>query len=246
MATVVVPPVPKLSRDQCNDPACSAFRNVSLVLGVTAAERVPWLLDYALWFASVHFMVPERECDDCQCYVRQVARAHRRLLVCDCAPDFNTSLDHAASTEGMRRAAADAHHWHGQPVRGVLFAHMDMWINVRSFQVAPFDAMWMPHGGLLSAPGAPYCAASGPTWHKRVPGYITAQTPSCREGSQSPLLPSLRPPQPGGSVYASEFAEQRLAQCCFGWADMYYVPLFALDAFAKVSRFLSRYEPPRQ
>jgi hypothetical protein len=46
-----------MSVTTCNEPSCSALANVSLVVGVTAAERIPWLLDYSLWFANLQFVL---------------------------------------------------------------------------------------------------------------------------------------------------------------------------------------------
>ena len=61
----------KHSTDNCNEPACSGFSRVGLVLSVTVTERLPWLLDYALWFAAVHYLVPARDCADCSCRLRR-------------------------------------------------------------------------------------------------------------------------------------------------------------------------------
>lgn len=226
--------------DGCNTPSCSVFTNVSFVLGVTAAERLPWLLDYSLWFASVTFMVSPTECGACECHVQRIRQRERRdKLACDCPAAFKTSLDHAAVTRGMQRAAAATGYRLGRPVQGVLFAHMDMWINVHVWQKAPLDSMWLASGGLRSSPYAPHCYKSGPAyWHKRVPGYIVVQTPGCGNATP-PILPSVIPPRRAGdNVSFSTSAGQQLSQCCFGWADMFYVPTFALDAFAELSNAL--------
>lgn len=221
----------------CNEPRCSALSNVSLVVGITAGERIPWLLDYSLWFANLRFMVPRSECADCHCRVRRLPRLHRHNTACDCDAGFNTSLDHPAATRGMQRAAAAAKELLGWPVLGVLFTHMDMWVNVRSFQSVNFDAIWSPRLGLLTNPHAPSCHARGPSWRRHVPGYIGAQTQQCHS-AQVPLLPLVSRHVPGEILRTGDGPTQPLQSCCFGWADMYYVPIFALDVFAELSSAL--------
>lgn len=231
----------KFSNSNCNDPSsgCSPFVNVSLVLGVTAAERVPWLLDYTLWFGSVHFLVPMRECDECHCRISDYT--HGTPLACDCQPGFNSTNDfnHAAASIGMQRAANSALAL-GLPLRGVLFAHMDMWVNVRSnlyHTVAPFDSIWMPKDGLLSKPNAPFCSASGQNWQRRVPRYVSSATPMCN-AIQSPMVPSVSGPSTR-PVVTSLLPGKPLKVCCFGWSDMYYVPTSALEAFVTLVSALS-------
>ena len=230
----------KVSTHNCNEPKCSAFANVSIVLGVTAVERIPLLLDYALWFASVHLLVPA---PDCQCYVRRSMDC-RTPVACACGHGCNSSnaFNHAAIARGIRHAAKVARDFHGAPVRGVLFAHMDMWINVRSSlyrSEAPFDSIWVPNHGLLSAGNAPFCAPNGASWHRRVPGYVASSTPQCR--SMQLLLPSVSwsVTSLGTYVQTSQARKTRLTFCCFGWVDMYYTPTFALDAFAALTIALS-------
>ena len=227
-----------MSVTTCNEPSCSALANVSLVVGVTAAERIPWLLDYSLWFANLQFVLSERECADCRCRIRSLPPEHRRKTMCDCPLGFNTSLDHAAATRSMQRAAMAAKDLLGWPVRGVLFAHMDMWVNVRMFQEAPFDSVWSPLGGLTSVRGgAPVCYDRGATFGRRVPPYIRVQTRKCH-APEVPLLPILNRAGPDGTLRVGALALP-LQYCCFGWSDLYYVPLFALDAFAELSNALS-------
>ena len=231
--TLTTIPAPKA----CNEPTCSALANVSLVIGVTAAERIPWLLDYSLWFANLHLMLSTSECFDCHCRVRQLPHVHRRKTKCDCPHGFNTSADHAAATRGMQRAAIAAKDLLGRPVAGVLFAHMDMWLNVRMFQGAPLNSVWSPNGGLLSLPNAPKCFRRGSLFRRHVPGYVVAQTKQCH-GPHTPLLPSLNRTWMHGTL-AVGASVRPLKYCCMGWADMYYVPWFALDAFAELSNALS-------
>ena len=222
----------------CNEPSCSAFANVSLVLGVTAAERIPYLLDYSLWFANLHFMLSNEECAECRCQILKLPPAHLRKTAFDCRHGFNTSSDHAAATRGMQHAAMAAKILLGWPVRGVLFAHMDMWINVRKFQHAPFDFVWSPLNGLLTSPdGAPACYTRGNMFRRRVPRYVVAQTRQCHAAAEV-LLPILNRTGPDGTLRAGVLALP-LETCCFGWSDMYYVPQFALDAFAELSNALS-------
>ena len=256
----------KYSRDNCNEPACSGFSRVGLVMSVTATERLPWLLDYALWFAAVHFMVPARDCADCQCRLRRYS--HSTPVLCDCAHDFSkgegvngggsNAFIHVAATRSMMRLAASAQA-RKSPVRGVMFAHMDMWINVRSVYYrgdVPLDSVWVPYGGLLSAwkntarngswsaSGAlgPYCALAGASWRASVPKHIVDLSPGCSAAKRrnAPALPALsvRNTRSSEYVHASWTAEIPLRYCCYGWSDLFYVPLFALEAFDRLTSAL--------
>lgn len=251
----------KHSRDNCNEPACSGFSRVGLVLSVTNTERLPWLLDYALWFAAVHFLVPARDCADCQCRLRRYA--HSTPVLCDCADEFAKGEDvasrgsnafiHVAATRSMMRLAASAQA-RQSPVRGVMFAHMDMWINVRSVYYrgdVPLDSVWVPYGGLLSparnngswalsASQGPYCALAGESWNESAPYHIGASSPGCSTAKRrnAPALPVLSRSSGGAHVHASRSASIPLRYCCHGWSDIFYVPHFALEAFDRLTSAL--------
>ena len=289
----------KTSRDNCNEPACSGFSQVGLgnwlpfepgshrfadplipcsplalsVLSVTATERLPWLLDYALWFAAVHYLVPARDCADCQCRLRRYA--HSTPVLCDCTDDFakgehvagggSNAFIHSAATRSMMRLAASAQA-RKSPVRGVMFAHMDMWINVRSVYYrgdVPLDSVWVPYGGLpppvLSSVvtvrkgdrtlerttyardetvSFPYCALAGASWRASVPEHILRLSPGCSTDKRrdAPALPVLS--RSSEYVHASRSADIPLRYCCYGWSDIFYVPQFALEAFARLTSAL--------
>ena len=255
----------KHSTENCNEPACSGFSRVGLVLSVTVTERLPWLLDYALWFAAVHYLVPARYCADCICRVRRYA--HSTPVLCDCADDFakgegvgglgSNAFIHVAATRSMMRLAASAQA-RNSPVRGVMFAHMDMWINVRSVYYrgdVPLDSVWVPYGGMLSAwwktrpawvngsvsdSGAlgPYCALAGASWRERAPSHIVDASPGCSTAKRrnAPALPALS--RSSEYVHTSRAADIPLRYCCYGWSDIFYVPHFALEAFGRLTSAL--------
>ena len=257
----------KHSTDNCNEPACSGFSRVGLVLSVTVTERLPWLLDYALWFAAVHYLVPARGCADCSCRLRRYA--HSTPVLCDCADDFakgagvgglgSNAFIHVAATRSMMHLAASAQA-RNSPVRGVMFAHMDMWINVRSVYYrgdVPLDSVWVPYGGMLSAwhktraawvngsvgdGGAlgPYCALAGASWRERAPTHIVDASPGCSRRlawrRNAPAVPALS--RSSEHVHTSRAADIPLRYCCYGWSDIFYVPHFALEAFSRLTSAL--------
>ena len=261
----------KHSTENCNEPACSGFSRVGLVLSVTVTERLPWLLDYALWFAAVHYLVPARYCADCICRLRRYA--HSTPVLCDCADDFakgagvgglgSNAFIHVAATRSMMHLAASAQA-RNSPVRGVMFAHMDMWINVRSVYYrgdVPLDSVWVPYGGMLSAwhktraawvngsvsdSGAlgPYCTLAGASWRERAPTHIVEKSPGCSRRlawrRNAPAVPALS--RSSEYVHTSRAADIPLRYCCYGWSDIFYVPHFALEAFSRLTGAL-RSEP---
>ena len=227
------------------------------VLSVTATERLPWLLDYALWFAAVHYLVPARDCADCQCRLRRYA--HSTPVLCDCADEFakgehvagggSNAFIHSAATRSMVRLAASAQA-RKSPVRGVMFAHMDMWINVRSVYYrgdVPLDSVWVPYGGLAQGEmernarkpvSNPYCALAGASWRASVPEHIRKLSPGCSTDKRrdAPALPVLS--RSSEYVHASQSADTPLRYCCYGWSDIFYVPHFALEAFDRLTSAL--------
>ena len=92
-----LPPAPV-----CLDPAsCSAFARVALVLQVTRVERVPLLLGYRHWFASVWLAVvgPQAECDACARNVT-AAGSNTSGVHCECV---------TAGGEGAYKARPPSH-----------------------------------------------------------------------------------------------------------------------------------------
>ena len=113
------------------------------------------------------------------------------------------------------RAAHPAHH-----VRGVLYAHMDLW--VLPFAVAPalsLDRVWLLHGRVKAGSGCMtaaevistdgwWCGASSSGW--------AAMRMVERQG----LLPAM-------------WSEKML---CPGWSDLFYVPTFLANQYNSLAR----------
>ena len=89
--------------EYCNEFSCSAFNNVSLVLGLTAIERIPLLFGYKDWFANVHLLVPQKECEECRCLV---SRANAERVSCHCRDDFKDNTDHASISLAIESVVA--------------------------------------------------------------------------------------------------------------------------------------------
>ena len=203
----------------CNEFSCSAFNNVSLVLGLTAIERIPLLFGYKDWFANVHLLVPQKECEECRCLV---SRANAERVSCHCRDDFKDNTDHASISLAIESVVAM------DGVRGVLFQHFDFWLNVRRFQDAPLDAIWTLDNGTLNAPNTPYCEPVGRSWSRSFPRHIKSWAgATC--GSETPFfLPAIRTDRASGP-------KLRLRYCCWGWSDAFYLPSKYISAFSRLS-----------
>ena len=155
-------------REACGAPGgeCSAYANISLALSLSYVERLPLLLNYARWFASVTFLVAgsRGSCEACHEQLRQARANESAWLVaptsCFCATmanatsetqpergnvsaEFVVSTNVAVHQDALRVARAMRHALHAAPPRrrvGVLFLHMDMWFNVRALLPAPTNA----------------------------------------------------------------------------------------------------------
>ena len=116
----------------CGQPAtCSAFSSTSLVLTISYPVRVPMLLAYADWFASVLFFLTATgsgQCDEC----RERTAAQERAA-CHCVRGWNASFSGLRSAHyGPAMAHAVALAGQGRSV-GVLLCHFDFFLNVRIF-----------------------------------------------------------------------------------------------------------------
>jgi len=238
---------------------CSAYANISLAISLSYAERLPLLLHYARWFASVTFLVAgsrnsSNSCEACHEQLRQ-ARANESTWLaaptsCYCAAmanvtsetqpergsvsaEFVVSANVAVHQDALRVARAMRHALRAAPSRrraGVLFLHMDMWFNVRAPLPAPADALWSPLRGLLAP-----CSLA-PSCHN-------VRTPEWRESERRSAAPD------GCPWYHEARPNCRRAvlslggsTCCFGWSDLVYVPAAQLERFLEVSRVLRAHQ----
>jgi hypothetical protein len=233
---------------------CSAYANISLALSLSYAERLPLLLHYARWFASVTFLVADRRgsCEACHEQLRQ-ARANESAWLaaptsCFCAAmanvtsetqaersavsaEFVVSANVAVHQDALRVARAMRHALHAAPSRrraGVLFLHMDMWFNVRAPLPAPANALWSPLRG-MNAPCslAPSCHdVTDPKWR------VDREAAPDRCPWYHEARPNCRRAvlALGGST------------CCMGWSDLVYVPAAQLDRFVEVNRVLRAHQ----
>ena len=218
------------------------------------AERVPLLLHYARWFASVTFLVSSSRgsCEACHEQLRQARANESAWLVaptsCFCAAmanvttetqlergnvsaEFVVSANVAVHQDALRVARAMRHALHAAPPRrraGALFLHMDMWFNVRAPLPAPADALWSPVRG-MNAP--------------------CSQAPSCHDVT-APEWRDDRSAAPDGCPWYHE-ARQNCRRavlalggstCCMGWSDLVYVPAAQLERFVEVNRALRAHQ----
>ena len=235
--------VPTRSVLSCGSPHCSAFSHVSLVLTLSHSIRVPLLLSYASWFASVLFLVSdagEAPCAQCRAALRANATAVARgdHADCHCIDEWIAAgsleectplnitwsavrhLHYPAIFQHALKQAAKGDD--GRRSRGVLVTHADMFLNVRRFHGAMFDAPWMARGGLPLLSGAdtlprnlpvPRCYAVTSRTYQRDRSWFWFDhaKPRCRQAIE-PL---------GGT------------ECCFGWSDLLYVPRAMLGPFGR-------------
>ena len=237
-------------RSSCGSPDCSAFSHVSLVLSLSHADRVPLLLSYAPWFASLLFLVSDAgaaPCAQCRAAVRAnataLARGDRAACHCvdewvaagsveECSPlniswsavrhrHYPALFEHALALAAEEHGREHGRAAGGRQSRGVLLAHADMFLNVRRFHGAAFDAPWMARGGLplmgnqalqrmLPVPRC-YAVTSRTFAQDRSWFWFDHAKPRCREAVQ----------RLGG------------AECCFGWADILYLPRALLAPFGR-------------
>ena len=214
----------------CGEPSCSAFANVSLVLTVTFTERVPLLLGYADWFASVLFFLTSHTVDNDlrddpdQCNRCHALTAPHRRTGCMCA-HFYSPLRHVHYGRAFSRAIALAsgkngsmhnnatlghgHHGGHRNVQGVLMCHFDFFLNVRIFHGAALTVPWMPRRGQVvfnnGDDPVPRCfpvANGSALWTDKSWFWFEDARPKCR-------------------TYLAQLGE---SECCYGWADILYVP----------------------
>ena len=230
----------------CGSPDCSAFAHVSLVLTLSHTVRAPLLLAYASWFASLVFLVSdagEEPCAQCRAAVRANATAANRHRVgCFCIEEWTRagSIEECSPLNISWSAVRHTHYaalfkyalslavgspgdvggGGGRRSRGVLLTHADMFLNVRLFHGAAFDAPWLASGGLPLFGGAdaqprelpvPRCyrVASRAFERDRSWFWFDHAKPRCRAAVEAL----------GGT------------ECCFGWADLLYVPRARLAPF---------------
>lgn len=189
----------------CDAYGCSAFSNVSLVMHVNYAvrERVPLLLLYERWFRSVVFLVPEQQCVACR------AAAGRRAG-CFCTPQAEQSnssrhfvVEHIA--DAMLQAASSHE---SSKKAGVLFAHGDMWINVRRGFGQPLSALWTiePNPPLRCYDTASREFQQGSPWYHDSKSKCSAAVQSLNE-----------------------------RVCCLGWSDLFYLPSRHVRPFRRLA-----------
>ena len=142
--------------DQCGSPSsCSAFKNCALVLHTRYAERVPVLLGDRSWFASLVFFQPRI---DRQCALCRNTAANISGVACFCAEDAGMPsgmasrlgyFQHRFHAPALRMAVSLAQQQRlHRIISCVLFAHFDMYINVRIFRPdMPFHTPWVLENG---------------------------------------------------------------------------------------------------
>ena len=233
---------------RCGRPDCSAFANVSLILATSTMERVSLLSGYADWFASLLFLVTvggNQRCLACRAAVRKsfVART-----ACHCIPIWTSLSDNRQEEFGDKRwvneskgtwnisysatrhvhyVSAFAHAMRiagpGGGAQGFLVAHFDFFINVRIFHGAALHQPWFPNKGQWTfrngldpvprcfpvvGPNRTYFEADR-SWFWVDDGFDWAKR-QCKKSVE-------------------ELGE---LECCYGWADIFYVPSALLTSFS--------------
>ena len=120
----------------------------------------------------------------------------------------------------------------GRRTAGVLYAHFDMWLNVRILHRLPTNAIWATQGGMHRDWMLGCFSSSEVRWKANGPGmlgkYLLSSHP---KGGVCPAVPLP-------AAFASN-SSATLDKCCYGWSDLFYVPSGALPAFAQISDALS-------
>ena len=222
----------------CGEPVCSAFANVSLILATANEERAPLLKGYSDWFASLVFLVTAggmRRCRSCRALVHESGATH---TACHCVPLWASLSDDAQEEfHGNRWISKEEGKWNisfsairhlhfasafehaariaGRNTRGFLVTHFDFFINVRIFHGAAFDHPWFPRrgqwifrDGLDPVPRCfPVNGLNG-TYFEKDKSWFWANN---------------------GFDWAKRTCKRNVEalgerECCYGWADIFYVP----------------------
>ena len=146
-------------------PLCG-LQDVTLVLMTPHAERIPSLLGYADWFGSVLFFLQDdavvrppakgalakpvvvlNQCALCRSAIANVSA--RRNVACDCHTGWAQAAEsfrqHAKYMPALQRAAQMRH---PHRMKGVMFSHFDMLLNVRLLEHVPsFRVPWVLESG---------------------------------------------------------------------------------------------------
>ena len=221
---------------------------LALVMTVSRAERTGLLMKYEHWFTFVHLILAVGPAHDiCEATLKK-SKVERTF--CDCAPgpwelaQKNSTLVASTMLRASRRLLPD-----GRSSLGVVFAHFDMWLNVRVLDQLPTYAVWALKGGLYRhARCAPrddiFWRANG--GFGSVGKYLASSHPN---GGACPDVPLPELTVAAEAHMAARNAAitpkpiivgaQRLRTCCYGWTDLFYVPSGALLAFARLSAALS-------
>ena len=153
-------------------PLCG-LQDVTLVLMTPHAERIPSLLGYADWFGSVLFFLQDdavvrppakgalakpvvvlNQCALCRSAIANVSA--RRNVACDCHTGWAQAAEafrqHAKYMPALQRAAQMRH---PHRMKGVMFSHFDMLLNVRLLEHVPsFRVPWVLESGYKGMPAA--------------------------------------------------------------------------------------------
>jgi hypothetical protein len=119
-------------------PLCGKLQDVTLVMMAPRAERILSLLGYADWFGAVLFFLQDDagQCALCRSAIANVSA--RRNVACDCHTGWEQVTEsyrqHALYLPALQRAA-QMHRLHR--MKGVMFSHFDMLLNVRSLEQVP-------------------------------------------------------------------------------------------------------------
>ena len=137
-------------------PLCGRLQDVTLVLMTPHAERTLSLLGYAEWFGAVLFFLQDDagQCALCRSAIANVSA--RRNVACDCHTGWAQATEafrqHAKYMPALQRAAQMRH---PHRMKGVMFSHFDMLLNVRLLEQVPsFRVPWVLESGYKGMPAA--------------------------------------------------------------------------------------------
>ena len=132
-------------------PLCGKLQGVTLVLMKPYAERILSLLRYADWFGAVLFFLQDEASQCALCWSAIANVSARRNVACDCwAQATDSYRQHAFCLPALQRAAQMRR---PHRMRGVMFSHFDMLLNVRLFEQVPsYRVPWVLENGYKSTP----------------------------------------------------------------------------------------------
>ena len=229
-------------------PLCG-LQDVTLVLMTPHAERIPSLLGYADWFGSVLFFLQDdavvrppakgalakpvvvlNQCALCRSAIANVSA--RRNVACDCHTGWAQAAEafrqHAKYMPALQRAAQMRH---PHRMKGVMFSHFDMLLNVRLLEHVPsFRVPWVLESGYKGTQAA--VAGQGPG---EVPYQPACFRPDEKKWGKWNWFNNSRSKC---SAAWSQLVRMEVGvrpACCYGWADLFYVPASHLEELVQLA-----------